>query len=127
LFSREGFVAQKRIIEFYLKSGDYQQAITLMREFVVSLYMSEASGFVGKDIQDKDNREKTEKLLGDFRRAIQEKKVIAEVEKKFGDIWVSIIQVRNDIDHAGMNNNPASGGSLISAVKSLYENMIRNL
>jgi CRISPR-associated DxTHG motif protein len=127
LFSREGFVAQKRIIEFYLKSGDYQQAITLMREFVVSLYMSEASGFVGKDIQDKDNREKTEKLLGDFRRAIQEKKYIAEVEKKFGDIWVSIIQVRNDIDHAGMNNNPASGGSLISAVKSLYENMIRNL
>ena len=117
LFESTGLAAQYEIILWYYHKKYYQQAVTLAREWIISKMCISFK----KDPGSFKDREDLANVLGEWCQ-----KFIGghKVEGKTGDLnnqeiaglWSTIIQVRNDMNHAGMRKNPKPSKSIIKQI-----------
>ncbi len=105
LFSPAGFAAQAAMIDRYLKSGQVAQALTLAREAVVSRVAVEKKV---ENVDDQKCRTVAEQWLYEIGCKKKEKEQLSERHAQLGDLWNSLGDVRNDIDHAGMRKSRLS-------------------
>ncbi|MCX7983505.1 MAG: TIGR02221 family CRISPR-associated protein [Bacteroidetes bacterium] len=115
LFSEAGFRAQVEMMNFYIKIENYQQAITIARELIVSLLcVTEKLDPIGKD-----DREKAEDMLNEWLSISKKGILLNHTAQKYSELWSKIVNYRNDINHAGMKKNPTPAQTLISNIKNL--------
>lgn len=112
LFSKSGFEAQAQMLTFYLETDQYQQAITLARETLVSKECVDR----GRDPSDKEDRAKVEDALNKLANPDKEESIEDEKKAKLATLWDKIRRVRNDINHAGMNENPLSADDMTDQI-----------
>ncbi|MCS6967643.1 MAG: TIGR02221 family CRISPR-associated protein [Bernardetiaceae bacterium] len=111
--SEESMRAQAEIIEFYLETKQYQRAITLARELLVSKVC-----FMFKfDLL--TEREKAEEILNSKDSSQQN-----QIEEDIIKTWRNLVNVRNDINHAGMRTNPNPSDSIIEQVEKHCKKVI---
>lgn len=119
LFGEEGFAAQAEMMRFYLKTEQLQQAITLAREAMIS-YQALEMGLnpepVSKEEWEGCGRDQAAEALGSL---ANQRDYQSEREKKLGDLWSMLSEVRNDINHAGMNVEPEDGPTLSGHVEEV--------
>lgn len=115
LFDSNGFKAQARMINFYVRIEKYQQAITLARESIVSFVCCL------EQLQplDKNNREQVENKLNEWSVTLKKGILLDEKSARFAELWYKIIDYRNDINHAGMKKNPCPATKLIENIKDV--------
>ncbi|MFQ3611587.1 MAG: TIGR02221 family CRISPR-associated protein [Fimbriimonadales bacterium] len=90
---REGdHLAQVRLAEWYLEHGHLLQAVTLMREWIVSQQVL----LMGDDISNKDARDNAEAWLN---KALH--KEIPHSETPLIPLWSKAVNLRNDLAHCG--------------------------
>jgi len=113
IFSYNGIKAQLSIVERLIEIENYQQAITLLREVIVSY------NCLLNNLNSETEREKSEKKLGsDLQDALKNK---TNFEKyPILDLWQSAVLIRNDINHAAMNQQPCNASSLINNIRNLH-------
>ncbi|MEG8945786.1 TIGR02221 family CRISPR-associated protein [Rosettibacter firmus] len=117
LFDDKGFKAQAQMINFYIKIEKYQQAITLTREALVSyLCIKEKLNPLSKS-----DREQSEKMLNEWLDLSRKNIELDEKASLFSKIWSDLITYRNDINHAGMRENPIPASTLIANIKEICE------
>lgn len=122
---REFLHQQRRLIDFYIQREQWVQAITLAREWMVNWFMFHL-GF--HDFASEDRRQGVESVINTEARNAREQRDyqpvflnrVPEVLSAL-DLWGRIIQVRNDIDHAGFRKNPADAESLIGNIRKLVQ------
>jgi len=125
LFTYEGFRAQAEMIDFYLKTNQFVQAITLAREAYISKW-----GFYWGKSQNLKNcsvRKSIEEWLGRLGDSYKCKVHLNAVDTSIGKLWCKITQVRNDIDHAGMSENPSRTNKAINNISKISLDVIRFL
>lgn len=77
-------------VRWCLEKDLIQQGFTILRETIINYVIINFLNF--NDLKNKNNREKTEKMLNERSE---------KVPKKILDLWGEIIDYRNDINHAG--------------------------
>jgi len=118
---------QRSMVEWYMEREQWVQAITLLREWLVSWVMAR----IGQvNLQSRSARERVEKEIRDEANAFLESrrsdkafqplflKSIGELQEIL-QIWIDLVEVRNDIDHAGMRDQPKDAVSLVEQIKAL--------
>jgi CRISPR-associated DxTHG motif protein len=115
LFGEEGFRAQAEMMEFFLETGQLQQAVTLAREALVS-FQAIRMGYSPEPLprSEEDGRDRAENALNALADTDSDKRT--EEGGSLADLWSGVREVRNYINHAGMN--PKSYG-----VETLKENV----
>lgn len=117
LFSEKGFEAQSEMIDFYLQTENYPQAITLARESVVSkkCKLHQLSDYIKE-------RSKAEEHLNKLAEELRKQSTnLEESERKIAIMWNDITNYRNDINHAGMRQDPLSSSKLIENIQKTCE------
>jgi CRISPR-associated DxTHG motif protein len=120
-FTKDGFIAQSKIIEFYLRTSQYSQAITLTREAYISKWCI---------IKDKDvikSRHEIENWLGVLLKCNEYNVTLDDSHCQIGILWSQITSIRNDINHAGMNKSPTTTDRAISQIESVSKKVIQFL
>jgi hypothetical protein len=115
LFNEDGFKAQAQMIEFYLQTEQYQQAILLGREAIVSKVCVQHKFSALKE------RKQAENMLCQWSNPLSEGQPVAKEHsqyKELATLWNKTIKIRNDIAHAGMNEDAAEAKNLIHRIKS---------
>ena len=128
----DGLATERSIISWYVRHGHWVQALTLAREWLVSLtaaYLSPHS-----DLRRRSSREPAEEMLN--HAVIRRSEAIrgpaspllsnfdawlsaAEVEK----LWSAIRDLRNDLAHCGMNEQPAQAKAVGQRVDELCKRL----
>ncbi len=105
LFLESGINAQKEMISWYLKTEQYQQAVTLAREYLVTKYLVEYENLTEeKDITNyKKYREKAENTLHNWMELAKKKFSTSDRRTLYGEFWKNITDDRNNLNHAGIN------------------------
>ena len=123
LYDAQGFAAQAEMMRFFLETNQVQQAVTLAREALVS-HQAVAMGLdpapANRDDWDESGRGQAEKALVDLSKDTKR----TGDAKALGDLWSGIGELRNDINHAGMNTDPGGGKGLVSNAQDLVEQVI---
>jgi hypothetical protein len=116
MFSSKGINAQFEIIKWYIDTEQYQQAITLMNELFITIHCIINNLIPIK----KDSREEISKYLGEL--IIKARDETSQNDNNnISDLWNSLSQLRNDINHAGMKEKNAVGtDKQIENIKNLY-------
>jgi len=109
---------QSRIIDSYLDSGHYVNAIRLMREWIIS--RCALSNGRTEDWLNKSGRAPIERLLGSIRWQA-EKKILVDSKKELASIWDSISKFRNDIAHNGMNPDRIDISDNLDRVEEIWD------
>lgn len=111
LFSPAGFEVQAKMLQRYLDSEQYAQALTLAREAIISKLCAAQNS----DPQQAKQRKKSENILNDMAELLRKSQTMTlnEHAKETIKLWDSIRNLRNDINHAGMRQNPISGKDAI--------------
>lgn len=120
LFSDDGFAAQAKMIDFYLQTEQYQQAILLGRESIVS----KVCKIHNLDPLKRQERMKAEDYLRQWSEPLSRGQPVQKEFSRFQDVaklWNKITSIRNDIAHAGMNEEPAESSQLIDRIKNASE------
>lgn len=102
LYEEDGFATQAEMIRDYLRTMQFQQATTLAREAMVSKMCVQQN----RDPRDRDDREQAEHELNRSARSLRKGTDLAGRDRECAEIWNEIIDLRNDINHAGMGRNP---------------------
>lgn len=129
----ENLRLQFQMITWYIKKDKIVQAVTLSREWLVSVLVLNFG--LGKYMFDpKKGRKYAEQALNnaaehrkpdDKRREI----IATEYDKQFealpqanelASVWSQMTELRNDIAHCGMNNQPQTARCLKKKAESLY-------
>lgn len=120
LFKDDGFTAQANMIDFYIQTEQYQQAILLGRESIVSkICVIEKLNPLKRE-----ERMRAEDLLRQWCEPIRNNQPFPKQLAPFEDIaklWDKITNIRNDIAHAGMNEQASESGKLIERIKRTNE------
>lgn len=116
LFNEKGIEAQINIIQWYMDTEQFQQAITLMNEMFISLQCIKNE----LDPISSENRNQISKKLGEV---IQKMKSGDEVNEDGIKLWSILIETRNEINHAGMRENNTSSVRQIGNIKILFEQL----
>lgn len=120
IFSEKGFEAQKAIINWYIETHKYQKAITLAREYVVSKFMIEIDNIHNTKLIDHDSRLNSENILGELVQKLKKDNgSISKRQSEYANLWAKIVDIRNDINHAGMNKDPKSSRCIIEQVTKI--------
>lgn len=123
---------QRTIIRWYVKREQWVQAITLSREWIVSWFMNALGS---EDLLNFKEREDVTKRINEAYIVIRASKKSDVASEYFPNvpeavsamkIWCKLVSVRNDIDHAGMNENPGSPEDQIKVIKEVI-NLIEEL
>jgi len=116
---------ERRMINWYAEREHWVEAITLSREWLISWLMFQLEL---PDITDRNKRRRIESVLGaeahDYRTARRGKEEqrpiflrdVPQIDKALG-LWLDLIEVRNDINHAGMRKKPGRPDTLIRRIK----------
>ncbi|MEM3373491.1 MAG: TIGR02221 family CRISPR-associated protein [Candidatus Anstonellales archaeon] len=112
LFDSKGFKAQAEMINFYIQIKQFQQAITLARESIVSYLCCQDK----LNPFDRNEREKVETILNEWVDLSRKGIMLNEKSSRFAELWAKIINCRNDINHAGMRKEPSSAEQLIKNI-----------
>lgn len=136
MFSSKGFEAQKHILEWYVETGKYQQALTLAREYILSKYLIEIMKCDSDLMLDKDKRFEAENELGEFLVYLKRGGTIPGRKGDYVSIWRDVINLRNDINHAGMKRTKKQSSkdetitlpskALIKNTIMLIDNLVSN-
>ncbi|NUL82127.1 MAG: TIGR02221 family CRISPR-associated protein [Armatimonadetes bacterium] len=122
-FSSDSLQAQLKWVHWYADNGHILQAISLAREWLVSLAQSRLPG--------KSDRQYTQDLLN----KIVDKKKQKDADKPtkddtelsklmpIADIWDSIRALRNDLAHCGFGRNPVSSDEAIAQIKKAINDL----
>lgn len=106
--ARNSLQAQVEMIKLYINNRQYQQAITLARELMVTKIEMEMEIEIKSDAL--DGRKLAEDKLNGL--------TTASLPKEITDIWRSLGDFRNDINHAGMGRKqPKPASKLIEQIK----------
>lgn len=119
LFSTDGFNAQLKMLEYYLETENYMQAVSLAREIVVSFFTNAKSLNPTK----RENREEVERFLGELSISYKNRIDLKE-DTRIAKLWDELTSLRNDIDHCGMNENPTRSERAIKNINSICQDVI---
>lgn len=133
---------QRRMVSWYIERGLFVQALTLARELLVTrvCLLLELENPLRREA-----RKRAELLLNylAWSKLPEERKHsdpwtdpepdVADVEKfrahdqaeSLVGLWSSIRDARNDVDHAGMNEQPSKASALVARVKEMSEKLDR--
>lgn len=120
LFNDDGFTAQANMIDFYIQTEQYQQAILLGREAIVS----KICVIEKLEPLKREARMRAEDLLRQWCEPLRNNQPFPKQLAQFQDIaklWDKITNIRNDIAHAGMNEEASESGRLIERIKKASE------
>lgn len=112
-FGQEGLRAQAAMVEIFLASGSLTQALTLMRELMVTFICLE------KRLDPKVERSEAERELGDY--AQRSRQGVRNQDEKWGQLWNELADLRNDVAHAGMRFNPTPAKTLEQKLDTLWK------
>ncbi|MCH8487481.1 MAG: TIGR02221 family CRISPR-associated protein [Candidatus Cyclonatronum sp.] len=116
IYSKQGIQAQLAMIDHYLEVNQYQQALTLINELLIGLAL-----VLHSEETVKPNKRKQ---MSDRLHAIRKDIFIGKIEQWEPEI-VEIIKLssdyRNDVNHAGMRDDPKSAGAIIKQTSQLAE------
>ena len=127
----ESLRRQRVMIGWYIEREQLVQAVTLMREWLVSWVMVQ---FGYLDCLDRDERTHAEEALNvDAHAMIRAKTAgrpfapvalaaISQAEP-LAKLWANVIDIRNDLDHAGMRRSPGKPEDLIASIKECVEHL----
>ncbi len=129
--ARQVLTIERTMIHWYAEREQWVQAVSLAREWLLSWIM------VHLDLNQLNNldlREKIERVVGaeanEYRNADENNRTFASVFlkavpqiDKVLSLWLSLTKVRNDIDHAGMRENPEEPKSLIANIQKLIQRL----
>jgi CRISPR-associated DxTHG motif protein len=118
IFSVEGFAAQAEMIRHYLETQQYQQAVTLAREALVSWVC------VKERLVD---RKAGEDWLNGKAKARRDRKPLDSKQDKLASIWQKLNDLRNDINHAGMRDNPEPADTAVQNVERYCAEVMAHL
>jgi len=127
---RQNLEIQLDLIKWYLDKGQVVQALTLAREWLVSLLVYH---FQGDSLTDYENvRRPVENALNNeverhkptrrsplqpaFDQLLQQ----LPNHRELGKVWDELTKLRNDIAHVGMKPNPKNADKLRQEAKDLY-------
>lgn len=119
LFTPEGFRAQAAIIDFYLETEQYAQAVLLAREMVVSKVCIDR--FL--DPGSKAERYQGTCYLGGL--ADTRKEGRATDNDTLADLWTALADVRNDLAHAATGSEPLSASTMVKRVEEVCDEVCR--
>lgn len=118
LFNDKGINAQLNILQWYLETGQYQQAITLMNELFITINCIKKS----IDPLELKNRTDVSEYFGSRIQLLKDKKL----EPEFKDettLWNRLSETRNEINHAGMKKNQSKTDSLVNNIIKLFDDL----
>jgi hypothetical protein len=115
LFSAEGFAAQAEMLNIYLDTEQYAQAITLAREAMVS----KVCQCYGHNPNRDSDRRKAEDILNDLAYDYENFYTIPAENYSLAKLWSDVRKLRNDINHAGMRNDAKSSTDAIPEIKAV--------
>jgi CRISPR-associated DxTHG motif protein len=121
-------VQQRRIIRWYVEHEHWVQAVTLAREWLVTWAIVRSGG---DDFITKKLREDQEEALNSEAVRLKNEKstfkpaVLAKLPeaKEVIALWGSLTDVRNDIDHAGMRQEPREAQDLIKQIQEFIQKL----
>jgi len=106
LAGKAGARAMLALARMYLRWSRLSEAATVLREAVLCLYATSEEADIGRPGFAKEKR-----------AALEER-----VKDRLGERWRVLAKVRNDIDHAGFNENPEK----FQALRGNLENLIKS-
>ncbi|PIW70093.1 MAG: TIGR02221 family CRISPR-associated protein [Ignavibacteriales bacterium CG12_big_fil_rev_8_21_14_0_65_30_8] len=112
IFTEAGFKMQAEMIKYYLETQQYVQAITLSREFIVSLVCKH----LGLKFTKRADRTASEDRLNEWTSFHSKGFQLEEYPSKLADLWGKIRDARNDINHAGMRDSTAPASKLKKSI-----------
>lgn len=121
IFSEAGFEALVDIFKYYISTKQYPNAITIAREAVVSKVC------VQMWLEPIEDRHVAEHLLNTWKQRIQTKFELKGFEYQSGIMWLKIVDIRNDINHASMKKNPIPSKSLIEQIQNIEDELSKYL
>jgi len=123
IFDIESLKVQVNIVKWYINSNQYQQAFTLYREFLVTSFCIKSSLDPINDRDIAENNIHTFIKKYDFKNSenadIHKNNVHYVIVKYFNDI----LELRNDMNHASMRENPNPVKSFVNKSKNLIPEM----
>ncbi|MFZ5809614.1 MAG: TIGR02221 family CRISPR-associated protein [Chloroflexota bacterium] len=126
---RQDLLTQRVLINWYAEREHWAQAVSLAREWLVSWVMIHLGL---KDLITLSDRQRIEHVVNseaeEYLKTIKQDaafqpvflKSIPDIEKVLS-LWKSLTETRNDIDHAGMRENPQKPDDLIKQIKTHIE------
>lgn len=105
------------MIRYNLQIGAYAQAITLSREALVTRLCLEHR----LDVFDAEARHAMENQLNAWLHLRRAGSPLKPKEQSYVDLWNSVVDVRNDINHAGFKKRAGSGSRLAKRTAELAE------
>ncbi len=119
---KQSLKAQYQQIKWYVENQHYLQAITLMREWLISWKCIEKDS---NHWLNKDSRDEVEK---DFKeRANQKGSQLTEGLKQLAsdqpviDLWKQCTSIRSDLAHCGMRYKPQISADAIETIQNLFK------
>lgn len=104
LLTSEEINRQSRLIDIYFEGGFYNNALGLLREFVITRSMLSAQQ--NKDWLDKDCRWTMEKKLGALMSYWKKnREALPDEQNVLASFWDELTQGRNDLHHHGMKRS----------------------
>lgn len=118
MFSEKGVNAQIEIIQWYIETEQYQQAITLMNELFISLKCIKKK----TDPLIKDKRTEVSIELGNLLIKMAEKTIENE-NIETAKLWHKLSTLRNYVNHAGMKEENDTTNKQIDNIRNLFANL----
>lgn len=120
---------QRRIIDWYVQRQQWVQAVTLAREWLVNWFMLRLKI---TDLQHRELRERVEKeIAAEASQMINMKDTGKPFSPMFLpadeqillalDLWNQLVDIRNDVNHAGMRPRPRSPDDIIKSIRGINE------
>ncbi len=126
---KQNLTVQLKMVEWYLNRRRIIQAVTLLREWVVSLLCwnldepmfeyKKGRKHVEQALNNAVERRKSKPEIRNKSRCDEALEALPEIDKLV-KLWDKITDIRNDIAHVGMRNNPKSAASLESNAQKVY-------
>ncbi len=117
-FTREGLKSQAALIQLMLDFDLVQQAVTTAREAVVTRYALDRGENPCK------KREALERCLGALSRGLQDKNQCDQYsaeERELAELWNTLSNIRNDINHGGMRPHPIAEDKLYKNAREVVQ------
>ncbi len=131
--ARETLKIERDMIRWYADREQWVQAITLAREWLVSWFLIQLGM---KNITDKSARQRVEQTIGSEAASFLESKnnkktfsplFLSQIPNSESVIafWLSLSDLRNDINHAGMREDPGNPEDLVRRIKEAIDQIDR--
>lgn len=113
IYSNESLNVQRNLLDYYIKTNQFVQCITLCRELIITKICISLQ-FAYSDFK---KREEVAIKLGNLIH--ENKKYTDKSLKNICKLWSDVSNIRNDIDHSGMRANPIRLNKAIDRISEL--------